>query len=94
MEKISFPGFTISGRVIEPNDCLVNEVKTRKSEVASKPVVQPYSRKKQETITTDAFEKAIRGVLSQQGHPVLYVSRTVYQAEQTYSAKHTLGVKP
>ena len=43
-----------------------------KSELASKPVVQPYSLKNEVTITTDASEKAIGGVLSQEG---LYVSK-------------------
>ena len=35
-------------------------------------------------MTTDASEKAIGGVLSQ-GHPVIYVSRKLSQAEQNYS---------
>ena len=56
-----------------------------KSELVSKPVVQPYSLKKEVTITTDASEKAIGGVLSQEGHPVIYVSKTLSQAEQRYS---------
>ena len=56
-----------------------------KSELVSKPVVQPYSLKKEVTITTDASEKAIGGVLSQEGHPVIYVSKTLSQAEQSYS---------
>ena len=57
-----------------------------KSELASKPVVQPNSLKKEETITTDASEKAIGGVLSLWlGHPVTYESKTMSQAEQRYS---------
>ena len=36
-------------------------------------------------MTTDASEKAIGGVLSQEGHPVIYVSRKLSQAEQNYS---------
>ena len=56
-----------------------------KSELASKPVVQPYSPKKEVTITTDASEKAFGGVLSQEGNPVIYVSKTLSQAEQRYS---------
>ena len=36
-------------------------------------------------MTTDASEKAIGGVLSQEGHPVLYISRKLSQAEQNYS---------
>ena len=56
-----------------------------KSELASKPVVQPYSLKKEVTITTDASEIANGGVLSQLGHRVIYVSKTLSQAEQRYS---------
>ena len=40
---------------------------------------------KEATVTTDASEKAIGGVLSQEGHPVIYVSRKLSQAEQNYS---------
>ena len=36
-------------------------------------------------MTTDASEKAIGGVLSQEGHPVIYVSRKLSQAEQNFS---------
>ena len=56
-----------------------------KSELASKPVVQHYSLEKEVTIITDASEKAIGGVLYQEGHPVSYVSKTLCQAEQRYS---------
>ena len=56
-----------------------------KSELASKPVVQSYSLKKEVTITTDASGKAIGGVLSQEGHSVIYVPKTLSQAEQRYS---------
>ena len=41
-----------------------------KNELASRPVVQPYSLHKEVTITTDASEMAIGGILSQEGHPV------------------------
>ena len=54
-------------------------------ELSSRPVVQPYSLKKEVTITTDASEKAIDGVLSQEGHPVIYVSQRLSLAEQRYS---------
>ena len=44
-----------------------------KNELCANPLVQPYSLQKEATITTDASEKAIGGVLSQKGHPVIYV---------------------
>ena len=37
------------------------------------------------TVTTDASEKAIGGVLSHEGRPVIYVSRKLSQAEQNFS---------
>ena len=43
--------------------------------------VQPYSLKKEATMT----EKTIGGVVSQEGQPVIYVSRILSQAEQNYS---------
>ena len=49
------------------------------------PPVQPYSLKKAATVTTDASEKANGGVPSQEGHPVIYVSRKLTPAEQNYS---------
>ena len=36
-------------------------------------------------MTTDASEKAIGRVLSQEGHPVIYVPKKLSQAEQNYS---------
>ena len=40
---------------------------------------------KEATVTTDASEKAIGGVLSQEGHTVIYVSKKLSQAGQNYS---------
>ena len=48
----------------------------------SKPVSSPYSLTKEAAVTTDASEKTIGGVLSQEGHPVMYVSRKLSQAEK------------
>ena len=48
------------------------------------PFVQTYSLQKEAIGTTDASEKAIGGVLSQEGHPVIYVSRKLTPAEQNY----------
>ena len=41
--------------------------------LCSNPLVQPYSLQKEATVTTDGSEKAIGGVLSQEGQPVKYV---------------------
>ena len=56
-----------------------------KNELCANPLVQPYSLQKEATVTTDASEKVIGGVLSQEGHPVIYVSRKLTPAEQNYS---------
>ena len=55
-----------------------------KNELCAKPLVQPYSLQKEATVTTDASEKTIGGVVSQEGHPVIYVSRKLSPAEQNY----------
>ena len=56
-----------------------------KNELCANPLVQPYNLQKEATVTTYASEKAIGGDLSQEGHPVIYVSRKLTPAEQNYS---------
>ena len=56
-----------------------------KNELCANPFVQPYSLQEEATVTTDATEKIIGRILSQEGHPVLYVSRKWTLAEQNYS---------
>ena len=48
-----------------------NAFETTKNELCANPLVQPYSLMKEATVTTYASEKAIGGVLSQEGHPVI-----------------------
>ena len=55
-----------------------------KNELCAKPLVPPYSLQKEATVTTDASEKAIGRFFSQEGHPVIYVSRKLTPAEQNY----------
>ena len=62
-----------------------NAFENMKNELCANPLVQPYSLMKEATVTTDALEKAIGGVLSQEGYPVIHVSRKLSQAEQNYS---------
>ena len=54
-------------------------------ELTSEPVVQPYSPNKEATLSTDASKKTIGAVLTQEGHPVIYVSRNLTTAETKYS---------
>ena len=49
------------------------------------PLLRPYSLQREVTLTTDASERAIGGVLTQEGHPVMYVSRALTPAEGRYS---------
>ena len=56
----------------------------RKIVLCASPIVQPYSLTKGATMTADASEKAIDRVLSQEGLPVIYVSKHLSQVEQNY----------
>ena len=54
-------------------------------ELTSEPLVQLYSLDKEVTLTTDASEKTIGAALTQNDHPVIYISRNLTSAEQKYS---------
>ena len=56
-----------------------------KRNLSEEPVVKVYDINQDLELTTDASEKAISGILSQNGHPVLYLSRTLSDAETRYS---------
>ena len=58
-----------------------------KNQLSAKPLVQLYTLQKEATVTTDASENAFGGVLSQEGHPVIFVSRKVTPVEQNYKNK-------
>ena len=62
-----------------------NVFENLKNELCANSHVQTYSLTKEATVTTDSSEKYIGGVLSQEGHPEIYVSRMLSQAEQNYS---------
>ena len=53
-------------------------------ELTSDSLVQPYTLDKEVTLTTDASEKTIGGVLTQNDHPVIYISCNLTSAEQKY----------
>ena len=53
--------------------------------LSSKPVIQPFDVNKDITLTTDASEKSIAGILMQEERPVIYFSRRLTPAEQQYS---------
>ena len=56
-----------------------------KAKLISAPVLQPFSLTKQSALAVDASRNAIGAVLSQAGHPVLYVSRKLSPTETNYS---------
>lgn len=52
-----------------------------KSILSNKPVVKIFDPRKEITVTTDASEHSISGILSQQGHSIMYLSRRLIKAE-------------
>ena len=56
----------------------------KKKELCANPLLQSYSFQKEATVTTDASEKTLGGVLSREGHPVKYVSKKLTPGEQNY----------
>lgn len=57
-----------------------------KTLISTHPVLRYPDFEKQFTLTTDASNYAIGAVLSQEGHPVCYASRTLNNHERNYSA--------
>lgn len=53
-----------------------------KSALSEYPLVQPFDPNKETELTTDASEKAVSGIISQNGHPVMYMSRKLSSSEQ------------
>ena len=53
--------------------------------MAKKPVVKIFDPKKNITLTTDASEHSISGILSQEGHPIMCLSRRLTNTEFNYS---------
>lgn len=56
-----------------------------KKEISSQPVLQPYSLEKEATLTTDASQTTIAAVLTQEGYPVIFISRNLSKSEQNYA---------
>ena len=56
-----------------------------KNLIVSSPIVQPYSLAKEVTLTCDASETNIDAVLSQEGLPIMYISKALTLAEQKYA---------
>ena len=56
-----------------------------KKVLTSKPVLKIFDPKKEVTLTTGVSEHAIATVVSQEGHPIMYLSRKHLLAECNYS---------
>ena len=54
-------------------------------ELTCEPLVQPYTLDKEVTLSTNASEKTFDAVLTQNDHPVIYISPNLTSAEQKYS---------
>ena len=53
--------------------------------MTKKPLVKIFDPKKDITLTTDASELSISGILSQEGHPIIHLSRKQMNTEFNYS---------
>jgi len=62
-----------------------NAFRDLKEILSSDLVVVPYDLRKEATITCDASDKAISGILSQEDKPVMYFSRVLTANEMRYS---------
>jgi len=72
---------------INPNDSeYVKAVETVKSLIVSDPILRYPDYNKKFTLTTDASNVALGAVLSQEGHPIAFASRTLNEHELNYSA--------
>ena len=56
-----------------------------KTALSSKPCIKPYDLNSHVTLRVDSSEYSIGGVLLQQGHPVMFLSRKLTSAETSYS---------
>ena len=53
--------------------------------MAKKPIVRIFDPKKDITLTTDVSEHSMSGILSQEGHLIMYLSRRLMNTEFNYS---------
>lgn len=60
-------------------------MQTLKDKLCSSPVLKFPDFTKQFTLTTDASNEGIGAILSQDGHPCCYISRTLNPPERNYS---------
>ena len=56
-----------------------------KKALISQPVIKIFDPKKEGTVTTDVNEHAIAVVVSQESHPIMYLSRKLSLTEYNYS---------
>ena len=56
-----------------------------KQVLTNSPVLQYFNPDKSITIQTDASQNRIDSCLLQEGHPVIYASRSLTRAEQNYA---------
>ena len=54
-------------------------------QMSTPPTLQSYQLDEEATLTTDASECAIAGILTQSGKPIMYVSRSLTSAERNYN---------
>lgn len=87
--KIAYPmiKYLQKGNTINMNDPeYIDSFENLKALISSHPTLKFPEFDKQFTVTTDASDFAIGAVLSQQGQPVAYLTRTLNKHEKQYSA--------
>ena len=62
--------------------------------LASEPCVKPFDVNEEVTLRVDASEYSLGGIMTQKGHPVMYLSRKLTEAETKYSniEREALGI--
>lgn len=67
------------------NDDCQNSFDLLKKSLTTFPVLHPFSLHKDTILTTDASRKSLGAVITQDGHPVMYISRKLTDTEAKYS---------
>jgi len=72
------------GTAIIWDDACEQAFQTLKQQLTQSPILAIANPEKPYTVTTDASDLAIGGILSQEGHPIAFYSRKLSPAEQNY----------
>ena len=85
-EKTKSLNKLLNSEAYEWNESCQREWNGVKQELVSEPILKPYSLSKPALLTTDASSYSVAAILSQEGHPVLYISQKLTPAQQKWSS--------